>query len=166
LILFGMLKGDVEAPRKAAINREPCDECKRYMGMGVILISAKDDYRNWGCLKCKHSWESPVTLSEHTPNLSGEETMLCPQCQSRECSGGPIVKADTDNPYRTGGWCVVRDDFISRVIDSPLRETILEQRFCFVGDAAWDRMGLPRGPIPEAPSTLPETPDDTPTGDT
>lgn len=32
-----------EAPRHMCINKEPCDECKSYMAMGVMLISVQDN---------------------------------------------------------------------------------------------------------------------------
>jgi len=42
IIIPGMLKGDIEAPRKAVWNKEPCDKCKEYMNMGVMLISVEN----------------------------------------------------------------------------------------------------------------------------
>jgi hypothetical protein len=54
------------------------------------------------------------------------------------------------NPYRTGGWVVLRDEAIRRLpVDSNLIETMLKNRFCFVEDEVWDRLGLPRGEIKE-----------------
>jgi hypothetical protein len=32
------------------------------------------------CGACGHTWAGPVTLSEHTANLSGEITPWCPKC--------------------------------------------------------------------------------------
>lgn len=49
------------------------------------------------------------------------------------------------NPYRTGGWIVVKEDLIRRLItDERLVESILTQRFCFVPDEVWNLVGLPR----------------------
>lgn len=42
VLLLGKLKGDVEAPRGAVFNLEPCDECKGFMAQGIILISVDD----------------------------------------------------------------------------------------------------------------------------
>jgi len=33
---------DVEAPRKAVWNTEPCDQCKAWMAQGIILIGTQD----------------------------------------------------------------------------------------------------------------------------
>ena len=54
---------------------------------------------------------------------------------------------DGGNPYRTGGWCVVKDEAIERMIsNTDLREhIILRARVAFVPDEAWDFLGLPRG---------------------
>jgi hypothetical protein len=55
-------------------------------------------------------------------------------------------KGDMQNPYRTGGWIVVRDDFIERVVQpEELRKAILKKRMAFIPDEAWDMLGLPRG---------------------
>ena len=56
-------------------------------------------------------------------------------------------KEDTDNPYRTGGWCVVKEDFIKRLKLNPpeLEQSILEKRVAFLPDETWDMLGLPRG---------------------
>jgi len=96
LMLLGRLPGDVEAPRKAVYNHEPCDQCAKMMTMGVILISARD----------------------------GEQG---------------------NNPYRTGGWVVVKDEFITRNVTPPEHaERILKARMAFLPDAVWDALGLPR----------------------
>ena len=51
-----------------------------------------------------------------------------------------------NNPYRTGGWCVIKDEAIERMIsNTDLREHILRARVAFVPDEAWDFLGLPRG---------------------
>lgn len=61
----------------------------------------------------------------------------------------------SENPYRTGGWIVVRDQFIQGAIRQEFtRESILKARFAFVPDTVWDRLGLPRGPVDGVPSTL------------
>ena len=96
IILFGKLSEDKEAPQKAVFDKEPCDKCKEYMTIGIILISVRD-------------------------GESGE------------------------NPYRTGGWVVIKDDFIKRCVQpEELSNIILLNRFSFVPDDAFDMLGLPR----------------------
>ena len=46
--------------------------------------------RDRECLGCKHRWTSPVRLSPHTSNLSGEATEWCPRCGSRHVMSTPV----------------------------------------------------------------------------
>jgi len=63
------------------------------------------------------------------------------------------VDNDPENPHRTGGWVVVKDDLIQRIVQPPeLADSILSKRMAFVPDAAWDMLGLPRGAMEGVPS--------------
>lgn len=42
VVLFGQLKGDAEAPRRVCLDKAPCDECKKLMELGIILISVDE----------------------------------------------------------------------------------------------------------------------------
>ncbi len=54
-------------------------------------------------------------------------------------------EAGVDNPYRTGCWCVVKDDAVSRMLsNATLLKEILEKRVAFIEDEVWDKLGLPR----------------------
>ena len=92
IILAGRLRGDVEAPRKAAWDMVPCDECKKYMDMGVVLVSVDP--------------KSP----------------------------------DRQNPYRTGGWVVVKEEAAKSLFGKSLGGN----RFAFVNDEVWEKIGLPK----------------------
>lgn len=97
IILPGRLgPDDREAPRSTVWDYRPCDKCKGYMEMGVILISTRD----------------------------GE-------------SG--------NNPFRTGGWAVVKDEAVRRFVTDPaMADEICEKRVAFLEDRTWDMIGLPR----------------------
>lgn len=47
-----------------------------------------------------------------------------------------------DNPYRTGGWVVIKEEAAKRIFDDTSR--IHETRIGFVEDTVWDNLGLPR----------------------
>lgn len=50
-----------------------------------------------------------------------------------------------DNPYRTGGWPVVKDEALRRIVgDSERLDEILKARVCFIDDTTWDLIKLPR----------------------
>lgn len=47
------------------------------------------------------------------------------------------------NPYRTGGWAVIKDEAIRRMVQpDDLAETIIARRAAFVPDEAWAALGL------------------------
>lgn len=62
------------------------------------------------------------------------------------------MKGPMPNPYRTGGWVVIRDEAISKIFDEKFAAFALKYRFCFITDEAWDRMGIPRGKVEGVPS--------------
>lgn len=100
VVLFGRLRDDAEAPRRACVSREPCAECQKLMELGIILISV-DEKKSDG---------------------------------------------DMQNPYRTGGWCVVKEEAVRRMFDDgPILDSVLKYRMAFIEDEAWDKIGLPRG---------------------
>jgi hypothetical protein len=100
VVLFGQMRGDAEAPRRVCLGKEPCDECKKLMELGVIFISVDE----------KKS------------------------------------KGDMQNPWRTGGWCVVKEEAVRRMFeDGPILDSVLKYRMAFIEDEAWDKIGLPRG---------------------
>lgn len=58
-----------------------------------------------------------------------------------------------DNPYRTGGWVVVSEEGIGRMLEGvEVLADILKARCTFLPDAAWDALGLPRGEVEGIPN--------------
>jgi hypothetical protein len=50
-----------------------------------------------------------------------------------------------ENPYRTGGWVVVTEEALARIVATKsLLETILRERVVFIPDQVWDQIVLPR----------------------
>jgi len=75
----------------------------------------------------------------------------CEKCAGWMVQGVMLIsvrvgETDLDNPYRTGIMCVVKDEFIRRVITPPeLMEEVLRKRMCWIDDESWKLMGLPEG---------------------
>ncbi len=74
----------------------------------------------------------------------------CDTCRGYMAEGVILISVRNgesgDNPYRTGGWVVVTDDAIRRLISTPeLRDDILKKRVAFLPDEVWDAIRLPRG---------------------
>jgi hypothetical protein len=75
----------------------------------------------------------------------------CDKCKTHMEQGIILISVDElrsmdrENPWRTGGWCVVREDAILQIINPPeLAERVRQTRVAFVPDDAWDALGLPR----------------------
>ena len=76
----------------------------------------------------------------------------CAQCVKWMAEGVIFISVDdqrsTDkkNPYRTGGWAVIKEEAVRRIGIQPpeLLDSILKQRVCFVTDETWDLLNLPR----------------------
>jgi len=96
-------------PHKAVYDMAPCDQCKKYMDMGIILIGVRESdmervQREQGEHASKYEFTSPRNIPPFIPN-----------------------------PYRTGHWHVVSEDFIRRNIASPnLVEQIIRVRWAFI----------------------------------
>lgn len=87
---------------------------------------------------------------EQAPHRGVLNREPCKEC--KECMAAGVIFISVrdgesgENPYRTGGFAVITDDGVGRVIeDEALREHVLKSRMCFVPDATWDGLGLPRG---------------------
>jgi hypothetical protein len=77
----------------------------------------------------------------------------CDKCKDHMKMGIILISVrdgeEGDNPYRTGGWCVVREEAIKRWLEEgdneELLTDILKRRMAFLPDEVWDMIGLPRG---------------------
>lgn len=123
-----------------------CNEPK-----GVILFGAI----GYGSKKHKMIQSAGLDIGRdgEAPNGLITDMEPCQKCQDYMKQGVILISTkepqnedDQRNPYRTGGWVVVRDDFIKRVVNpKQLADEILKKRVAFIPDEAWDMLGLPRG---------------------
>ena len=59
----------------------------------------------------------------------------------------PTTQEDVRNPYRTGGWVVVKEEMIRRIFQPPeFVESVCTKRMAFVPDSVWYSLGLPLSP--------------------
>jgi len=152
IVLFGsVLKGE-RAPHKAVYDYAPCEACAKLMRQGVLLISVdekKSMCREHTCRRCNHVWRAPIRMSKNTANLSGEMTETCPKCNTCGSINSSPHMLDDKNPWRTGGWVVVKDAFIQKVFQPEVAIDVIKKRVAFLSDEAWDLFGLPRGEVKE-----------------
>jgi hypothetical protein len=68
----------------------------------------------------------------------------CDECKALMKEGVMLISvknnSDHENPYRTGAIVVVFDEAAREAFG----DAVVESRFAFVEDAAWDKLGLPR----------------------
>ena len=126
------MKNSIRLSKKHGLNPSlmQCFVCME--DVGVALLG-----------QMKNDAEAPRRIClDHEP---------CDKCQAHMEQGIVLISVDENqssdmqNPYRTGGWCVVREDFVQRVFSPPeLVEQVLRKRMAFLPDDAWDMIGLPR----------------------
>ena len=80
------------------------------------------------CNKCKEYMRQGILLISISDSTTNEE-----------------MKEPTPNPYRTGGWVVVKEEAAKEVFDGDALKFALNHRFMFITDEAWDMAGLEKG---------------------
>jgi hypothetical protein len=102
------------------------------------------------CHKDKNEIALPGRLPQDAkaPHRAVWNMEPCDECKDWMSKGVICISArpgnDTKDPYRTGGWAVVRDEAITRMFDPESAAAAIKARVCFVEDEAWDKLGLPR----------------------
>ena len=100
------------------VNMIPCHECEGYMKQGILLMSVRAGEMN---VVEKERYDHEIAMKgERHPR--------------------PFIP----NPFRTGGWCVVKQEAVERMLVEPLLSQVLRCRWCFVEDDVWNAVGLPR----------------------
>lgn len=103
----------------------------------------------------------PVSESGEMPRSVGViNTKPCTKCEELMKQGVILISVKDDqgavidtaninekipNPYRTGGWIVIKDEAVKRMIlDEKILAEVLRKRMCFILDSVWDHFELPR----------------------
>lgn len=149
-------------PRLVTVD---CQCCGREKQPGQELLLLGSTNHVYTCRACKHiGWPKRGKCQRPDCNsyknfdkrkLEPHEavhlgTGTCSECESFMGQGVILISTkDEDegkpNPYRTGGWCVVKDEAITRMVQPPeLAQQILAARMCYIPDTVWDTLGLPR----------------------
>jgi hypothetical protein len=95
-------KYEVGEPANTSSLKYNLDYLNNYAGPEVTLCELSPDgpygfgfrmgrcYRDWECLSCKHLWALPTSITKHTQNISGEEKVQCPKCDSGTIFSSPV----------------------------------------------------------------------------
>ena len=94
------------------IDMTPCSECSDYMKQGIIVMSIADD-----------------TTADEMKSKEIEKY-------------GRVVGHSPPNPYRTGGWAVVKQEAVERFADGEYLDFAIQKRFMFITSSAWNMLGL------------------------
>lgn len=73
----------------------------------------------------------------------------CQECKEWMKKGVILISVrdgenDENNPWRTGGWVVMKEEAVRNIFGGAVVEEVLKKRMAFVEDKAWDEVGLPR----------------------
>ncbi len=70
----------------------------------------------------------------------------CDKCKEHMAIGIILISCKDgesgNNPYRTGGWCVIKEEAVRKMFHDI--NDVFEKRMAFVPDQVWDAVGLPR----------------------
>lgn len=85
-------------------------------------------------------------LKNPLPQNAVYDKIPCDKCKGYMKQGIIFISvkagSDKENPYRTGGWWVVKEDFVKRVIKGKMLRDVLKQRVCFIEDEVCEKIGL------------------------
>jgi hypothetical protein len=73
----------------------------------------------------------------------------CDQCKEYMQKGIILISVrdgeSGENPYRTGGWWVLKEEAVKNFVSEPLLSSVLKFRVMFIDDTACERIGLKKG---------------------
>jgi len=142
--ICGEVKTDSLILLGSANYKEQCPECKTWVFGGFNKSDSKHPFK-W-CPKCESSSRGgrvELADSEHV-----ETNGVCSDCRKLLEQGVAFISVKdgekSDNPYRTGKFCVIKQDAVERMpIDKELKEGIIAKRVCFIEDEVWSKLGFP-----------------------
>lgn len=108
------------------------------------------------CFFCGED-KNEIILAGRLPNDADAREVLhgkvvgmepCDKCKDYMRQGVILVSvrkdSDENNPYRTGGWVVIKEEAAARLFSDVFGQEIGNKRFAFLEDEVWDTIGLPR----------------------
>jgi hypothetical protein len=120
----------VEKMNGRVVNMNPCNKCQGYMQQGIILITIDE-------AKSGADWNKPPPKSHCLyagRKCFGDHKCQC-NCEGCHCLWMP-------NPYRTGGFYVVKEDALARILDATMFKFARQHRWMFIADDAAEKIGL------------------------
>ncbi len=113
-------RNTLESARGKVIDMEPCAKCAGYMKQGIILLTIDD-------AKSEPGWHRPPSEDNHHDHYGTRPSQR---------------RAFVPDPWRTGGFFVLREDAVKRIFTGEPLEFALERRWCFIEHEAAVKVGL------------------------
>lgn len=104
--------------------------------IGLVLPGADvSKFKDAGLTDASGKMNMNVGAIDYTP---------CDKCKEYMKQGVILISVrDGDEAYRTGGFVVVKDEVIKRMVQpDELVDQVLEKRICFISDTVWKILGL------------------------
>ena len=148
--ICGETKDDGIALLGASNSKVQCSKCKTWNVGGCSVDSDRRTHRcsNPGCGHVEHS-RYPGQKVELAPAEKIISRGVCSDCQAHMKVGVVLIEVDEEkttdpsNPYRAGGFAVVKDEAIERMLgEGELLDSVLKLRVCYMPIDAWDSVGL------------------------
>ena len=111
-VLTTSLAAKVESMNGKVIDMEPCNKCRHFMSLGVIFLTIDPE-------KSEPNWNKPPA------SLRFEEK-----------------RQWFPNPYRTGGFFVVKDEAVKKMLPEELATYALKERYMFIEEGVARDLGF------------------------
>lgn len=126
------MRGDIRLSEKHGVNPSLmlCFYCGEASGV-ALLGRLRDD--------------------EAAPRQGVYDMEPCPTCKEYMAQGVILIgvdeklSTDTQNPYRTGRFAVMKDDAVRRLFTPETVDVLLKKRCGFLTNEVWDLLGIPVG---------------------
>ncbi len=122
-ILLGKVmttRNTLEGAQGKVIDMEPCRKCAGYMEQGIILLTIDD-------AKSTPGWHRPPSEDDHSDHWGTRPSQR---------------RAFVPNPWRTGGFFVMREEAVRRIFTGEALEFALKHRWCFIEHEAAEKIGM------------------------
>jgi hypothetical protein len=119
-LLTPSMAAKVEKMNGCVMDMKPCQKCASFMKQGIILLTIDSE-------KSEPGWNKPPSMDQGDPiyRRPSERRQFMP------------------NPYRTGGFFVLKDEAIERLLGpGPMLDHAKKHRFMFIEHRAAEDLGF------------------------
>jgi hypothetical protein len=125
----------VEALNGMVTSMRPCSKCEGYMKQGIILLTIDE-------AKSESGWNMPPKQCGRCGGDGKEPVASWNKCKA--CGGDGRPHGWIPNPYRMGGFAVVKDNAVERMLagNKPMLDFAKSRRWIFIEHASAVKLGI------------------------